>query len=361
MGLLRLLFAVSVLSAHTGPLFGLSLIGGKIAVQAFFIFSGFYMALILNEKYIKKRKSFKLFITNRILRIYPTYLIVLLATVIISYIFFIQGSSSKFDLYKQFQIPANPFLLMYLVFINCFILGMDTVMFLGLNVIHHSVFFTNDYLGLQPQLYDFLFVPQAWTLSLEFMFYCMAPFLVKRKTWVILMIIGLSILLRIYLYFLGLHREPWTNRFFPTELPFFLVGILAYRVYSSIKKKNIHLLPRASYIILIIFTIIYSFIPVSFGNYFDSLQWGYLGTLLLSIPFIFQLTRKSYVDRIFGMLSYPVYISHIFVSDLLVHFGQGSAKLFSLETVLLTLLVSAMLIIFIENPINKYRQRKLIV
>ena len=52
MGLIRALLAISVILAHSESFLGLSLVGGKVAVQAFFIISGFYMALILNEKYI---------------------------------------------------------------------------------------------------------------------------------------------------------------------------------------------------------------------------------------------------------------------------------------------------------------------
>lgn len=66
MGILRLLLAISVIIAHTESVFGVRLVGGVIAVQAFYIISGFYMAMILTEKYIGKN-SYKLFITNRLL------------------------------------------------------------------------------------------------------------------------------------------------------------------------------------------------------------------------------------------------------------------------------------------------------
>src|SRR5947209_17753171 len=73
MGILRMLLAISVLLLHTQDtqLFSLA---GDMAVPAFFIISGFYMALILNEKYIGKH-SYKVFITNRLLRLYPMYYI----------------------------------------------------------------------------------------------------------------------------------------------------------------------------------------------------------------------------------------------------------------------------------------------
>lgn len=80
MGVLRFLLAVSVVLAHSTDIFGFSLVNSVVAVQAFYIISGFYMTLILNEKYIGKSNSYRLFITNRFLRLYPIYWVVLLLT-----------------------------------------------------------------------------------------------------------------------------------------------------------------------------------------------------------------------------------------------------------------------------------------
>ena len=50
MGLLRFILAASVVLAHSGDFFGFKFTGGLIAVETFFIISGFYMALILDTK-----------------------------------------------------------------------------------------------------------------------------------------------------------------------------------------------------------------------------------------------------------------------------------------------------------------------
>jgi peptidoglycan/LPS O-acetylase OafA/YrhL len=49
MGTLRLFLALSVAFGHFGMPLGL--LTSDIAVQSFFVISGFYMALVLNEKY----------------------------------------------------------------------------------------------------------------------------------------------------------------------------------------------------------------------------------------------------------------------------------------------------------------------
>ena len=100
MGKIRLLLALSVVAVHGGIIWKFQLVGGHIAVQAFFIISGFYMSLILNEKYIGSNSSYKLFITNRFLRLYPIYWTVLLFTLLL-FIFFDSG--------KQRPTPITPF------------------------------------------------------------------------------------------------------------------------------------------------------------------------------------------------------------------------------------------------------------
>jgi len=46
MGLLRLILALNVVIAHAGSLFKIVSVGGIIAVEVFFMISGFYMSLI---------------------------------------------------------------------------------------------------------------------------------------------------------------------------------------------------------------------------------------------------------------------------------------------------------------------------
>ncbi|MDH6355821.1 peptidoglycan/LPS O-acetylase OafA/YrhL [Dysgonomonas sp. PH5-45] len=83
MGIIRLLLAISVVINHSTAIFGCRLVGGAVAVQAFYIISGFYMAMILTEKYVGKG-SYKLFISNRFLRLYPIYWAILLVVILYS-------------------------------------------------------------------------------------------------------------------------------------------------------------------------------------------------------------------------------------------------------------------------------------
>ena len=73
MGILRLLLAIVVVCGHIFPawLWGIQ---NVLAVKAFFVISGFYMALILTERY---RRATLQFYLNRLLRLLPLHLAVL--------------------------------------------------------------------------------------------------------------------------------------------------------------------------------------------------------------------------------------------------------------------------------------------
>ena len=96
MGILRYLLAITVVIAHSKALLGLTFVGSEIAVQAFYIISGFYMTLVLNEKYTGVNSSYFLFIKNRFLRLYPFYWLVLFLTILASFVFLIKTDGENF-------------------------------------------------------------------------------------------------------------------------------------------------------------------------------------------------------------------------------------------------------------------------
>ena len=224
MGLLRFLLAVSVVLAHSTDIFGFSLVNSQVAVQAFYIISGFYMTLILNEKYIGKSNSYKLFITNRFLRLYPIYWVVLLLTTLGSLTVYIitKGEDAVvFENYVNYFSDLDLLTLSFLVFTNIAVFFQDLVMFFHFNLETFSVALPSNNTNNIP-LYSFLIIPQAWTVGLELLFYLVAPFIVRRKLKVIFVLIVLSLLIRFVLVSKGFDYDPWSYRFFPNELVFFL-------------------------------------------------------------------------------------------------------------------------------------------
>lgn len=346
MGLLRLLLAISVVGAHMGKIFGFGFVSGTLAVQSFFMISGFYMTLVLNEKYTGIRKSYKLFISSRLLRLFPVYWVVVLLEIVVT--------GSKQDIYVDNYDVMNIGTLLFLIGTNILVFFQDIVMFLGYDLSTGELFFTKNFRDVNLPLYKFLLVPQAWSIGLELTFYLIAPFVVRWKISIIYGFIALSVLLRVILYNIGYDNDPWTYRFFPTELVFFLLGAVAYHRYKKLEMLKFN--RTYLYIVfstLILFTCVYSFISISFIYYI------YLVFFFLSIPYVFILSKNWKVDRYIGELSYPIYISHMFVLHCIYVFGLPiiGDKGFTVMTI--SILFSVLLNTLVAEKIEKFRQRRI--
>jgi len=361
MGFLRFLLAVSIVVFHCGPLWKFKFITGYIAVETFFVISGFYMSLILNEKYIGSNSSYKLFVTNRLLRLYPIYWTVLILTCLFSLVIFKLSNGASFPVFSLFKY-TNPGSATFLIFANLGILGQDIVSFLGIEPETGNLFFTENFWITRPQLNMFLLIPQAWTVSLELMFYAVAPFILRKKTGLIIGLLFLSVLFRFFLYNkLRLRFDPWTFRFFPTEIAFFLAGYLSYRLY--VKFSNFP--PRkhiawASLVWIAMLTLLYGYLPVVTFSVmpFSLNELVYFLSVIFSIPALFSYFRTSKIDATLGNLSYPIYVSHYLVVGVLASLG---AEIFRQTwcIIAVTVVSSGFLNILIGNRIELIRQKRL--
>lgn len=362
MGVIRFLLALAVVIGHSGKIFGYQMVPGGLAVQAFYMISGFYMALVLNEKYINKDNSYKLFISSRLLRLFPSYWVVLLCTLLFSAIIALLTGGADWgptlNLYREYAPDMSFLSLAFLIFTNIFIFFQDIVIFLGLNVDTGNLFFTPDISATYPKVFNFLFIPQAWTVGLELVFYIIAPFLVRRKSWLLLTLIALSIFLRFFLIHLGYGNDPKNYRFFPNELALFLLGAVAYKIYAKIKlkelKKNFAIL---LFVVIIAFTIVYDVIT------FEYKYITFLVILFIGLPYLFLWTKNMTYDRLIGELSYPIYICHILILTIVLSFKidnpifiQGGV---CIAVCVLSVLFGSVMNKFIEIPLDKYRQRRI--
>jgi len=316
MGLLRLLLALSVVTAHLHGrgIFGFRLLYGNLAVQCFFMISGFYMALVLNEKY-NKPGDYLPFIWQRILRIYPAYLVVLILTLLVEGLVSL-AAAKPVDVYEQWFSHASCFVpstWITLIFTNLFILGKQFNLFQAVDPTTGSLFFTGHFYEDPLPASTFAFINQAWTLDLEMTFYLIAPLLVRRSAWVQVLVVLVSISLRVGTsWLLNPKEDPWHNdHFFPYELAFFTLGSVAYQVYRHQKPLLTRLSGFFSWFqwLFLAIVLFYSRLPgSSYTRYFI-----FIPLLFLMIPWLFFHTRNNSMDRLMGELSYPIYLVHILV------------------------------------------------
>lgn len=349
MGLVRIILAISVFLGHAWPIFPPKIhemSGGIVSVRLFYIISGYLIAMVLNEKYA----SLKNFYLSRALRLLPAYLIILAVTILSSCILFLSNN--------------DPFLLGYFIGYKSMLSIVEILLIsipqLGIIFLDLFGFFGVNENGLHPILvswgntngYEFLLLPQAWTLGIECWFYLLAPFLLHR-TWgpYVLFLASLTCSLLI----LGLttseisSNDPWARRFFPSELKYFALGCIVYRFRNKLIPNR-----RLIQIILYLLTLI-CLITLDSPKFFLPSVFVYL-VFSLSIPAILSISKFIPFDRLVGDTSYPFYLCHWlflhFVSnEYLPHFG------FPIWCSLVySLFFSVLLVLFVEKKVNRKRK-----
>jgi peptidoglycan/LPS O-acetylase OafA/YrhL len=362
MGLLRIILALAVVVGHsTKTLFGYELIYATVSVQAFYVISGFYMALILNEKYTGPG-SYKLFITNRFLRLFPTYWAIFGLSLLVGWLALISQNGGMLNNFAFLYHKLHKGSLIFFLLSNIFIFGQDLCFYLGINPETGRLFFTNNFWGTSPpQVNSVLVVPQAWSLSIELMFYVIAPFVVRRKLVTICAIIGASLACRVWLYSQGFNFDPWSYRFFPNELALFLSGAISYKMYRRIRLSKIpgYALVGCGLIPLAATLYFPYFIP---GNLGWMKIFAYLFVLTLTLPFLFLLTGRVRFDRFIGELSYPIYLIHIMLITLFsIYLKQWSEyeKYRGLVACLGSILASVLIYLVLIRPLDAYRAKRI--
>jgi peptidoglycan/LPS O-acetylase OafA/YrhL len=265
----------SVYFYHTGWINGFVIFSDPYKpVYTFFIVSGFYMAFILNKKYVGKKGSYLLFISNRFLRIYPIYWAIILLTIIFSAIMLWRGVDTG---------DVSGFLRSYASLLHGHILMLpvavaaDFIHYLTLLV--HCGYFTRCFdisKGLNT-------IAMAWTLNLELLFYLVAPFLLRRKGFARLVVIA-GVFLMWYLVFhfhlLSFYTELYA---FLHALKLFMLGFISFILYEKLPFNKIPTYRLAGICLLFFaFILVYSHIPLPNLRY----KW------LIFNDYIYTFSRK---------------------------------------------------------------------
>jgi peptidoglycan/LPS O-acetylase OafA/YrhL len=205
---------------------------------------------------------------------------------------------------------------------NLLIFGQDLILFAG--SINHHLAFTGNYAVSDAPLWQGLLVPQAWSLGLELSFYLLAPFILRRLS-VTAGALAISMLVRAYLYHMQLAwHDPWSYRFFPAELCFFLAGAISQQIWlpychkiaAWFSRHHVHLDAICTSLLLAIICW-FNLIPIN-GI---AKMFALFGLFVAILPFAFIFQDRMRPDRLIGELSYPLYICHFLVINTLAYFA----------------------------------------
>jgi peptidoglycan/LPS O-acetylase OafA/YrhL len=326
MGALRFLLALSVAYGHAGNFLGFPLVPGDTAVQTFFVISGFYLTVFA-------------------------------ATFIAGFVAARHGVLLPFVEAWRSLSSSDFFTKLFLAASQVLIFGQDFYSYLTIK--NGGLILWPGFATAPVQLYPVSLIPQAWTLGIEISFYLIAPFIVRRSIYAIAALLFASLLLRLYLQFaFGFEGDPWSYRFFPSELALFLAGALGYRVYRANVAGENNRANRGLFAVAIL--CIGAALLINRWNGASRVgSVGFLVMASLAIPFLFALTRKNDPDRHLGELSYPIYICHMLVIWIVEMFFKAPTTLMSGAIMMAgTLALSCVLYLCVDTPVDRWRQRR---
>ncbi len=320
--ILRFLLAAIVFFVHSYDLSGLeglsilsSTLSSEASVKSFFILSGFLIFMSYENS-----SSISSYFSKRIRRIYPAYLIVILASVLLG-VFFTTLSVNQY-----WSFTSLKFFLANLTFLNFLqpeLPGLFT------NNLHHAV---NGAL---------------WTLKIEVMFYISVPLMVacfnRFGRLSVMAFLFISSVIYSYVLFAlaqsnggGIFTE--LQRQLPGQLTFFIVGAAGYYYFETFKKYALYLVP-----ISVLAFLLKAHLP-----------WTILEPLALGILVIYFATVFPYLGNFgkYGDFSYGIYILHFPILQLLIahHLFVDSPVLFITVAAFLVIICSILLWHFVEKP-----------
>ncbi|MCE1237090.1 MAG: acyltransferase family protein [Hyphomicrobiales bacterium] len=237
------------------------------------------------------------------MKIYPTYWLIVVCLLLFD-------SATRHALVSQFH-HFGVWISMWAVLSNLSIFGLDGLLFVGVAPdgpwLLHSLAE-----AASPPLHWLIVVSPAWSLSLELVFYILAPLIAKLRTIHLVGLFIASMVARILVYRLGYQDDPWSYRFFPFELAWFVAGMISHRLYRSkiLLSKKFLLIP---FLLILLFPLL----PQSSVSGLNLTAMFLIMSTALALPALFSASRDSWFDRSLGELSYPIYLVHVPVIILL--------------------------------------------
>lgn len=340
------------LSGLTGLLYILR--SGWYAVDLFIIISGFVIFFLLDNK----KENYTHFITRRFFRIWPLFIFLFIISIPLSKIYI--WNINEFSFLFDNRIIGDG-------------IAIERINSWWDNVLMHIAFHLPMLHGIIPN--NILphspgsFLGPAWSISLEWQFYLIAPLffiLIKKYKSVGL---NLIILICVILFSWGININNIDfGAFLPMHIEFFLLGICSYFLYKYFINNKILLRYNIIIIFSITLLIFYNlnfeirFLPYFIWLNFFCLLIDYVNgserSFIRKVGFIFH----NGIIRYIGRISYSIYLSHFLVLITMQFFLLKIFPLLSLRehflllsvmTILVTIGISIILYNFIELYFTK--------
>lgn len=306
--------------------------GGFLAVEVFFVLSGYLIVKML----ISRKYNFLTFLWRRFLRLYPSLIFITISFLLIVH----------YRGYDVFNYVFNEFLYGILAIYNYFLVYAEIPYFDRFQK-------------------EMLFLP-LWSLSIEIQLYIISglvtKFIQNKKslTWIFLFFVILSASIS-YIYFNLLNMNP-DNIYYRTEArayAYFIGGLLAV---NEEKIKHIVSLIKISIkkIIFFISSVLLGLIFIYLDIYRDwFFPFGFLIVDFLSIIIIIELMQRDRYSKLLfkiGMVSYPMFLLH-FPIFVLAKYSHGNFFI-PFICLLIVFILSYSVHKLIEVPFRKIYQYK---
>jgi len=329
----RFVLAVFVVQAHipwggaSGPL-------SQHAVFSFYVLSGFLMTLILNETYGFGLGNFGRFWANRCLRLYPAYAVVVAITVL-----HILLVSPLTQLYGFIVLPHN---------LRDWVANLSMFGIAGFTA---------------AQISSAIFIPNAWSLSVELFCYVLLSlyFARSRQRALAMLLIGIvvtgAVILRAIVqapqyYDFHNHYSVLQAGIIP-----FAAGSLAYFHRAS---PLLRFSAAGVAALLLLWVLNCALTHVSEFHAYVSGLYGavVINAFLVPMMFAFDAAHgKHRVARVLGGIAYPIFVSHILIGTLVFRylgFSRGGIDLLA-ATLVATIAFSLAVHFGIERRVESLR------
>ena len=306
-----------------------------LAVLTFFVISGFIISLSLNKNYFLGGNYFKqsfYYYINRLLRVYPLY--------ILSIIFF------YIDLAFLNVINSKDLIIL------------NKTQFLDYNFILFNIF-----LIFQHSFFNLNLVNSvAWSLDIELQWYLIAPalyyfFYFKFKLIYLRIVIYILSLLLLYAF----NQILEIKSYFLEYGSYFIWGILLYDLFMIYQTKVRNFF-RTDLLFFVAAILIISFLIFDF-DFLSYFYWLGVGLICFTVNF------KNKIDKVFGDLSYPIFILHMSILPIIflqvnkyfllvfnIQIYESFILIFMISLILFAGFCYTILIIF-QYPLDKYRDK----